>query len=114
MTPADRCLFCDIAARRIPSAVVCETEDVLGFKDIQPQAPFHFLFIPKKHVSRPHEASPGMMDALVSAAGRVAADQGLLEKGYRLVVNAGRDAHQTVDHLHLHLLAGRPMHWPPG
>lgn len=110
------CLFCKIVARKIPAEVVFESEDVLGFKDVRPQAPTHDIFVPKRHVSDVRAADGGkpVMDPLVAAANRVARERGVSETGYRLVVNCGADAGQSVDHLHLHLLAGRHLKWPPG
>ncbi|MBI3252203.1 MAG: histidine triad nucleotide-binding protein [Candidatus Omnitrophica bacterium] len=116
MSEAD-CLFCKIADREIPSTVVYESESVLGFNDIRPQAPVHILFMPKRHISGIHEVTArnvGEAGALLLAANEVAREKGLSEAGYRLVVNCKADGGQTVDHLHLHLLGGRRMTWPPG
>lgn len=111
------CLFCRIASGEIPSARVAESERVLAFRDIAPQAPTHVLLIPKAHVAAsaadvgaPHGALLGELFAL---AAKVADDEGLAQ-GWRLVTNVGPHAGQTVHHLHMHLLGGRPMHWPPG
>ena len=116
MSEAD-CLFCRIAAREIPSVVVYETEKFLGFNDIHPQAPVHVLFMPKRHIAGVHEITAqnaGEAGSLILAAHEVAREKGLTENGYRLVINCGKDCGQTVDHLHLHLLGGRRMTWPPG
>jgi histidine triad (HIT) family protein len=114
---AANCLFCRIIRREIPSEVVYENEKVLGFRDIRPQAPVHALFIPKKHVAGVREidgqSAPEFGD-LVLAANESASKLGVSGKGYRLVVNQGADGGQTVDHLHVHLLGGRPMAWPTG
>ena len=105
------CVFCKIVRGEIPAQVVLETENVLVFKDINPQAPVHLLAIPKQHVERLEELS-GLAGQLVSAASRAAADQGL--ENYRLVLNMGKDAGQEVPHLHFHIIGGRKMSWPPG
>ena len=110
------CLFCGIAERKIPSAVVFENDRVLGFKDVKPQAPLHVLFIPKKHIANVYELdrADGLLDELVSAANHTALKENVQERGFRLVINCKADGGQTVDHLHLHLLGGRKMTWPPG
>jgi histidine triad (HIT) family protein len=114
--PNSDCLFCKIAAGTIPVEPVFEDEEVLAFPDIHPQAPVHVLVIPKRHIaSHAHataEDAP-MLGRLLAAAGQVAQRQGL-QKGYRLVVNTGPDGGQTVEHLHVHVLGGRQMTWPPG
>ena len=117
MTQSEDCLFCKIVARKVPSSVVRETAEVFAIKDINPQAPVHVLCIAKTHIPRVHELTPsrpGLMDSLVLAANQIAAESKIKDSGYRLVVNCGKEGGQTVDHLHLHLLGGRPMHWPPG
>ncbi len=114
---APDCLFCKIVDRKVPSSIVYETNDVLGFNDVNPQAPTHVLFIPKSHIAGVHEVTvsgQGCMEGLVLAANQVARQAGIDERGYRLVVNCKADAGQTVGHLHLHLLGGRKMTWPPG
>ena len=111
------CLFCKIVAREIPSQIVFENDHVLAFKDINPQAPTHALVIPKKHLTGIFDATDAdkeMLGELVMAGRHVAAELGLAEKGYRLVINQGQDGGQSVLHLHLHVLGGRPMGWPPG
>lgn len=112
----DDCLFCKIAAGQIPSTKVYEDETFFAFRDIRPEAPVHVLVIPKRHFANVLEAStePGMMDGLMAAASAIARQEGLEEKGFRLVVNTGIDAGQSVGHLHLHILGGRVMAWPPG
>lgn len=113
---ASDCLFCKIAAGEIPVKRVYEDELCLCFPDINPQAPTHLLIIPKQHIAshahteQEHEKLIGHMMAKVA---EIARGQGL-KKGYRLVMNTGPDGGQTVDHLHLHLLGGRHMTWPPG
>jgi histidine triad (HIT) family protein len=116
MLDAMDCIFCKIAAGTIPSKKVYEDDEVYAFSDINPQAPVHTLIIPKVHIASLAEAAAGHRSLLghmhLTAAG-LARSQGL-EKGYRVVINTGPDGGQTVDHLHLHLLGGRAMHWPPG
>ena len=110
-------LFSKIIRREIPADIVYEDDDILAFRDIHPQAPVHVLFIPKKAVATLDDLSEADAEAvgrLVLAAARYAKSQGFASDGYRVVVNCNRDGGQTVFHLHLHLLAGRPMHWPPG
>ena len=108
------CLFCKIVEGSIPAEVVAETESAVAFRDINPQAPTHVLIIPGRHVESLNEVDdPEMMGELVELAQRVAASEGL-DHGWRLVANVGRDGGQTVFHLHLHLLGGRRMGWPPG
>ena len=115
-SPAD-CLFCKVAARKIPSTIVYETDAVLGFKDVNPQAPVHLLFVPKKHVAGLHEIrSPedDTLTLLILAANQMAHEYQIQDSGFRLVINCNKDGGQTIDHLHLHLLGGRKMIWPPG
>lgn len=111
------CLFCKIINKEIPAKSVYEDEHVFAFNDINPQAPVHILILPKKHISTILEA--GMEDNelignMFQSANKIAKNNGVAEKGFRLVMNCNRDAGQTVFHIHLHLLAGRSMHWPPG
>ncbi|HEX9037785.1 MAG TPA: histidine triad nucleotide-binding protein [Ktedonobacterales bacterium] len=117
-TPSDAsCLFCRIVAREIPSARIYEDERVIAFRDINPGAPTHALIIPRAHIrdiTAPQATDGDVLNALVAAANTVARQEGLADSGYRLVWNVGPDAGQTVFHLHLHLLGGRPMAWPPG
>jgi histidine triad (HIT) family protein len=111
------CLFCRIVEKTLPANIVYESEEVLGFKDVRPQAPVHLLFIPKKHVSGVHEVTSAQADAvgpLVVAANHVARQEKISDSGFRLVINSKADGGQTVDHLHLHLMGGRKMAWPPG
>jgi len=114
--PAD-CLFCKIIAGDIPANKVYEDEDVLAFHDISPVAPTHILVIPKKHLTAVRDGSEedaGLLGRLLLRAGEVARAAGLAEDGYRFVINTGTHGGQTVFHLHLHILGGRPMTWPPG
>jgi histidine triad (HIT) family protein len=111
------CLFCRIVAGEIPAQVVAESETALAFRDIAPQAPVHVLVVPKQHVtSADHiDASHGaLVSDLVRLAQEVAEATSVRESGYRLVMNVGADAQMTVPHLHLHVLGGRLMDWPPG
>jgi len=106
------CLFCKIAAKEIPAAVVHEDDDIIAFKDISPQAPVHLLLIPRVHCSSLNDLTPEVQPALARLP-RVAADlaraHGVAEGGWRLISNCGADAGQTVFHLHFHLLGGRPL-----
>lgn len=109
------CLFCKIVRGEIPAKKVAESDQCLAFRDIGPQAPVHVLVIPKKHYSSVNDITDWSELADVMAMGReVARSEGIAEKGYRLVINTGKDGGQTVDHLHLHVLGGRHMKWPPG
>ena len=112
---ADACLFCRIVRKEIPAKIVAETEDCLAFRDINPQAPVHILVVPRAHVASLNEMKDSSMVAkLTDVATDLAHREGLAERGYRLVINTNADAGQTVFHLHLHLLGGRHMGWPPG
>jgi histidine triad (HIT) family protein len=111
----DACIFCKIAQGKIPVKRLAEDADLLAFPDIEPQAPVHVLVIPKKHVPSLHDVQDwslvGRMHAL---ALKVARDQGIADSGFRVLINTGADGVQTVGHVHLHLLGGRTMRWPPG
>ena len=110
------CLFCKIVAGAIPATRLHEDDDTLAFADISPQAPVHVLIIPKRHIASHAHAGPedaALLGCLLATAGDIARAH-KLGNGYRLVINTGPDGGQTVDHLHVHLLGGRPMHWPPG
>ena len=111
------CLFCGIANGKIKANLVYQDEAVLAFKDIAPKAPVHILIIPRNHIASvvDIEASDnGVIGRIFEVAGRLAREQGISEKGFRVVVNSGADAGQTVFHLHYHLLGGRQMTCPPG
>lgn len=109
------CLFCKIAGKEIPSDAVKETDRFYAFRDIDPQAPTHILAVPKEHVASLNEASDAeMLGRLLLFARDIARDEGLAEGGYRVVINTNSDGGQTVFHVHVHLLGGRPMRWPPG
>ncbi len=111
------CLFCRIVSREIPASVVYEDADVLAFNDINPQAPTHVLIVPKQHVATLNDLEPGhdhLVGAMVRCAAAIAQARGIDAAGYRTVFNTNRDAGQTVFHIHLHLLGGRSLGWPPG
>ena len=111
------CLFCKIINGDIPADIVYQDDQVLGFKDVNPQAPTHVLFIPKKHIATVNDLElddAELVGKLYLAAKKVATDAGFAEEGYRLVMNCNAGAGQTVFHIHLHMLAGRALHWPPG
>ena len=109
------CVFCKIVAGEIPATIVKRTPEALAFKDLNPQAPTHLLVIPTTHVGSLNDTKDGrMLGDLLSFAREVAKDAGIATKGYRVVVNTNPDGGQTVFHLHLPVLGGRPMHWPPG
>jgi histidine triad (HIT) family protein len=113
----DDCLFCRIAAGTIPARTVFSDEQVMAFDDIHPQAPVHVLVIPRRHVADLNDtegADHALMGRLLDVARRIAGERGLAEKGFRVVTNTGPDGGQTVSHLHLHVLGGRPLGWPPG
>ncbi len=112
----DNCLFCKIVSGQIPSSKAYEDEKVLAFHDIDPKAPVHILIVPKKHVASIaalEEEDFELVAHIMRVVKQIAAEQGLVS-GFRIVANTGRDGGQTVDHLHLHLLGGRALGWPPG
>jgi len=112
---SDQCLFCKIVRKEIPAKIVEETDDCVAFRDVNPQAPLHILVVPKAHVPSLNEATDAeMIGKLSLLAAQIAKREGVSEAGYRTLINTNRDAGQTVFHIHLHLLAGRPMKWPPG
>ncbi len=111
------CIFCEIVAGRIPSRSVAADDRLLAFHDVKPQAPTHVLVIPRRHITNLLELGPAdddLVGAMVRKACDVARELGLGERGFRLVLNAGDDAGYSVHHIHLHLLGGRPLAWPPG
>ncbi len=111
------CLFCKIRDGEIPADIIYQDDDVMAFDDVNPQAPTHLLIIPKKHLSTVNDIEPTdelMMGKLFSAAKKIAAEKGISDDGYRLVINTNEQAGQTVFHIHMHFLAGRAMTWPPG
>ena len=112
---SDNCLFCQIIAGKIPATVVYQDKAITAIRDINPQAPTHILILPHQHIAGVSEAATNdaeLLGQLLLAAQTLAAQEKLT--GYRLVINNGAEAGQTVFHLHVHLLGGRPMHWPPG
>jgi histidine triad (HIT) family protein len=111
------CLFCRIVAGEVPADVVAETDGALAFRDINPQAPTHVLVIPRDHFDNAAALSHADADLLAEVfrlAAQVAEQEGVVDTGYRLVTNTGEAAGQTVGHLHVHVLGGRPLSWPPG
>ena len=112
---SDDCLFCRIVRKEIPATIVRDDEHTLAFRDVAPKAPTHVLVIPKTHVASLNEATdPVLLGRLMLAARDVAALEGISTSGYRVVMNTGVEAGQTVHHVHLHLLGGRHLAWPPG
>jgi len=113
----EECIFCRIASGEIPSKVVFEDDELFAFRDINPVAPTHILVIPKRHIPTLLELRPGdaeLVGRMILLANRLALDEGIAEKGFRLVLNCNRGAGQSVFHIHLHLIGGRDMEWPPG
>jgi histidine triad (HIT) family protein len=112
---SDGCIFCRIVAGTIPATIVASTDTAVAFRDLHPQAPVHVLVIPRRHtVSLAAATDSGELGDLLALAAAVARDEGIAESGYRVVTNVGADGGQTVPHLHLHVLGGRSMGWPPG
>jgi histidine triad (HIT) family protein len=112
----ENCLFCKIAAGDIPSSIVYQDEDIVAFRDINPMAPQHILFIPKRHLSSMDDLTPEdaqLLTHIFMTAKQIAHKSGL-EQGYRFLTNVGPDGGQSVSHLHFHLLGGRKLGWPPG
>ena len=111
----DNCLFCKILKGEIPADKLYEDDDILAFRDIVPQAPVHFLVIPKKHISGPSDVTPEdeqLIGKILRMGGEIARQEGL--EHYRVVVNNGEESGQTIFHIHMHVLGGRGMSWPPG
>ena len=111
------CLFCKIIEGKVPATKLHEDDQCIGFSDINPQAPLHALFVPKRHIATLNDATledRELLGHLMSAAAKVAREKGFADSGYRTVMNCNRAAGQTVFHIHLHLLAGRTLTWPPG
>jgi histidine triad (HIT) family protein len=111
------CIFCRIASGEIQSKIAYSDSMIVAFHDANPQAPCHILLIPRKHVSSVRELSAGddvVIGHIVRIAAQLAEEQGIADGGFRLVANSGPDAGQSVDHVHFHLIGGRPMGWPPG
>ncbi len=111
------CLFCKILAGEIPAELVYESDTAVAFRDISPQAPTHVLVIPRKHIATINDITPedeAIVGSLYTAAREIAAAEGIADDGYRAVMNCNEGAGQSVFHIHLHVLGGRPMNWPPG
>ncbi len=111
------CLFCNIVQKKIPAQIVYEDETALAFEDISPQAPVHLLVIPKTHIPRLADMTTGdekTLTQLFMIIHKLAGEKDLMDSGFRTVINSGEGAGQTVFHLHVHLMGGRPFHWPPG
>lgn len=111
------CIFCQIANGTLPAAIIHQDDELLAFHDVNPVAPTHILVIPHAHIATANEFSEqnsALIGRMLLLASRIAAERGLASDGYRLVMNCNRDAGQTVFHIHLHLLAGRHLGWPPG
>ena len=114
---SDNCLFCKMIKREIPASIVYEDDRVLAFNDINPQAPTHVLVVPKKHIATLNDLAAGddqIVGEVVRRAAAIAGDRGISAGGFRTVFNTNKEAGQTVFHIHLHLLGGRGMTWPPG
>jgi histidine triad (HIT) family protein len=112
-----QCLFCRIISGELPAVQVWADDDVVAIRDIAPQAPVHILIISRKHIGSVRDvgaSDAGLMDKVCAVGNQLADREGIAADGYRMVVNIGRNGGQTVDHLHVHLLGGRPMTWPPG
>lgn len=111
------CLFCKMVSREVPAKILFEDDEIFAFADLHPQAPTHALIIPKRHIESLNDASPddaALLGKLMLTAQKLANDAGIASTGWRAVVNSGKDAGQSVFHVHLHLLGGRAMAWPPG
>ena len=112
---AEQCLFCRIVRKEIPAAIVAETDDCVAFRDLYPQAPVHILVVPREHVASLDQAGDAaLVGRLALLAAELARKEGIAANGYRTVMNTNADAGQTVFHIHLHLLGGRKLGWPPG
>jgi histidine triad (HIT) family protein len=117
MTADPDCIFCKIVSKQIPANLVYQDEQVTAFRDLNPQAPTHVLLVPNQHIANTESLEPqhdAIVGAVLRTARSIARSAGVADSGYRLVVNTGRDANNTVAHLHVHLLGGRAMSWPPG
>jgi histidine triad (HIT) family protein len=111
------CLFCQIVERKVPARIVLKEDDVVAFHDIDPKAPTHILVVPRRHIASITDlagADDALIGRLVRKARDIARDNGLADRGFRLVFNAGDDAGYSVHHIHLHLVGGRQLAWPPG
>ncbi len=111
------CIFCKIASGEIPSNIVSRDGDLVAFRDIDPKAPTHILVVPSQHIATLQETGEPhteLLGRMVQLANTIAQSEGIAQRGYRIVFNCGPEGGQSVDHIHLHLLGGRAMHWPPG
>ena len=109
------CLFCQIARGEIPAKIVVNNKEMIAFRDINPQAPTHILIVPKKHIGSLDDLNDSdLIGRMMMLAVAIARQEGIAKTGYRTVINTGKDGGQSVDHLHVHLLGGRQMTWPPG
>ncbi len=112
---ADSCIFCRIARGEIPATMVADSKEIAAFKDLNPQPPVHILIIPKKHIASLDDANDAdLLGRMTALAAAIARQEGIAKSGYRTVINTGKNGGQSVDHLHIHLLGGRHMTWPPG
>ncbi|HTD75994.1 MAG TPA: HIT domain-containing protein [Chloroflexota bacterium] len=117
MTQDPECIFCKIVGGQIPAGIIYKNEQVTAFRDLNPQMPLHVLVVPNQHVANTEALEPehdALVGAVVRAARAIARQEEVSERGYRLVFNTGPDANNTVAHLHMHMLGGRSMSWPPG
>jgi len=115
MTATDDCLFCRIVRQEIPATIMWEDAHALAFRDIEPKSPVHILVIPKRHFASLNDAADAMLlGRMLLATREIAEGEGIAQSGYRVVINTGADAGQSVAHLHVHLMGGRTMKWPPG
>lgn len=111
------CIFCKIVEKKMPAKIIHEDDQSVAFEDVNPQAPIHILVVPKKHIPTSldiKEEDKALIGHLFEVANEVAKDKGIAERGFRLVMNCNAEAGQTIFHIHLHLLGGREMYWPPG
>ncbi|MDQ6689359.1 MAG: histidine triad nucleotide-binding protein [Gemmatimonadota bacterium] len=112
---AESCIFCKIARGEIPAKMVVNNKEIAAFRDLNPQAPVHILIIPKKHIKSLDDVTDSeLLGRMMSMAAAIARQEKIAKTGYRTVINTGNDGGQSVEHLHLHLLGGRQMTWPPG
>ena len=115
MAESSSCIFCRIVRGEIPAKLVANGKDIVAFRDLNPQAPVHILVIPKKHIASLDDANDAdLLGRMLALSAAIARQEGIAKSGYRTVINTGKDGGQSVDHLHIHLLGGRHMTWPPG
>jgi histidine triad (HIT) family protein len=115
MADTQTCLFCRIARGELPAKMIVNNKEIMAFRDISPQAPTHVLIVPKKHVASLDDVNDSdLLGRMMILAAALARQEGIAKTGYRTVINTGKDGGQSVDHLHIHLLGGRQMTWPPG